>query len=155
MYKKLMVIFLLGALGVGALSAKDLTGRIGIGIEPPKLSFRYWLSGFALDAQLGILNLVAPEGQDMAVYLGTDFILPLVKEKRMHLSGVAGIEIQNLTGDKTILIPLCFEAEYFPAGLQNLAFTLKGNIVSITVSPDVVINLGFTSFPGFGFHYYF
>ena len=150
-----MVIFLLGALGVGALSAKDLTGRIGIGIEPPKLSFRYWLSGFALDAQLGILNLVAPEGQDMAVDIGVDFIFPLIKEERMHFSGVAGIEIQNLTGDKTILIPLCFEAEYFPAGLQNLAFILKGYIADITISPDIIIHLGITPHSGLGFHYYF
>lgn len=155
MYKKLMVIFLVGCLFGGFLSAKDLTGRVGMGAEIPRLSFRFWLVGFALDAQLGILNLVAPEGQDISVDIGVDFIFPLIKEERMHFSGVAGIEIQTFKEELSTIIPCGFEAEYFPAGLQNLAFTLKGNIVSITVSPDVVINLGFTSFPGFGFHYYF
>ncbi len=156
MWKKLIPFILVVAF-VSTASAIDLGGQKGIGLEPSKLSFRYWLGNLGLDAQLGITNLIAPTGSEMSLDLGFDVVIPIFLEKSMNFSAKPGVEITNLThSGRAIAFPVGLEAEFFFTELPRLGFTIQASLATIAIMPDFVVHLGIDpNQSGFGFHYYF
>lgn len=155
---KKVIPLLLGVSILFTASAVDMEGKIGIGAEPPKISLRYWVMPmFALDAQVAVHNLIAPEGTDMAIDLGFDLIVPLFKDENMNFSGIAGADIINLTEDaREFRIPVGLEAEFFFSDFPKLGFKIAAGLAAVSMNGDMMVHLGISpQLSGLGFHYYF
>lgn len=152
MWKKVIPLMLVVAF-VSTAAAIDLGGQKGIGLEPSKLSFRYWLGNLGLDAQLGITSLL----NAMSLDLGFDVVIPIFLEKSMNFSFKPGVEITDLTHSaRAIACPVGLEAEFFFTELPRLGFTVQASLATIAITPDFDVNIGIDSdHSGFGFHYYF
>jgi len=156
MWKKVIPLIVAVAF-VSTASAIDLGGQKGVGLEPSKLSFRCWLGNLGLDAQLGLMNLVAPSGTEMSLDLGFDVVIPIFLDKSMNFSFKPGVEITDLThSGRGIACPVGLEAEFFFTELPRLGFTVQASLATIAIVPDFIVHLGIDPHQsGFGFHYYF
>ncbi|HVO30298.1 MAG TPA: outer membrane beta-barrel protein [bacterium] len=170
------------ALSAGTASAKDLTGRVGVGYTTTApgssfapgfsgLSARYWVNEqIGLEGNLGVL-LISPKGGDASnnFALGLNGYYSFINEPNLKLYGDAGLTFGSLgltvpngaTGTTTKSETLLgFQAgmgmEFFFVGMPNLGFTTQVGLNYTSVSDfGSEISVGGGDFATFGVRYYF
>ena len=163
----------------GVASAKDLTGRLGVGYESTLpssggaglngVSARFWVNNqLFVGGQLGVL-IVDPDvpGADTQTNfgLGANAGFAFIDEPNLNVYGGGGLAFGSVSGTnaagesegKTAIgLNVGVGAEFFFVGLPNLGFTTFYGL-SYTSVEDVasVIQIGGGEFATFGIRYYF
>lgn len=178
------IVAVAGLLAVSSsASAKDLTGRVGVGYTTtvPSTSFvpgfsgvsaRYWVNDqFGVEGNLGFL-MVSPKGGDSTnnFALNANGYYSFVNEPNLKLYGDAGLTFGSI--GFTVVDPvtgatssdnkslLGFQAglgmEFFFVGLPNLGFSSQVGLNYLSIT-DVgsIVSLGGGDYATFGVRYYF
>ena len=162
-------------------SAKDLTGRFGIGYSTTlpgspgggalsAISSRYWVNEqIGIEANLGVL-LISPKGGDSSTNfgLGLGGLYSFIDEPNMHVYGDAGLSFGSVavttttptataTDSKTAIgVTAGLGMEFFLVGLPNLGFATQVGLSYTSVEDSgSIISVGGADYAQFGIRYYF
>lgn len=163
------------ALSASPASAKDLTGRFGLGYDTNlpgtagalnAVSGRYWVNKqIGIQGELGYTTF-SPKGgkSSTGLGLGVGGMYSFVDETNMHVYGAAALAfgqapVTTATGldeKSAIGLNLGIGTEFFFADLPNLGFSTGVGLTYWNISDyGSIVSLGGADYATFGIRYYF
>jgi len=149
----------------GSASAKDMTGRFGVGGQleglasgvPGGLSLKYWINDFGIQALIGLNIQGDPDGNgpnqsSTAFGLGLRLLYNIARANDTNMYALAGVRLGLVDADSTVVdvglgVEHFFTDFFSVAGHFGLAFDVGGDATNIS--------LGNVGTWGTSFHFYF